>query len=310
MTRPSPRRAVHGWIALDKPVGVGSTAALELVKDAIGPKKAGYAGTLDPLASGALAIALGDATKLIPWLARAPRRYRFSVRFGEERTTDDAQGEITRRSDARPTAAEVRASLADFVGDVEQVPPTFAALRVEGERAYHRARRGAPVEHAPRRVLVHGLDLVDGAHATERIDTAVLDLCCGPGTYVRAIARDLGRRLGCGAHVESLRRTEEGPFREADLATLDAVRAAGASGRFQGVVAPLAAAVADLPVLALSAERLGLLARGHPVVLEEHERGVPGDVRVEADGRLVAIAGRDGPTLRTRRILQDPRANP
>src|SRR5262245_55661779 len=187
-----------------------STHAVSVMKRLFKAKRAGHAGTLDPLASGALPIALGEATKTVPFVMDGRKLYRFTVRWGEERDTDDAEGRVTRTSDQRPSADAIRALLPRFTGTIEQVPPRFSAVKVEGERAYDLARDGEMGELAPRPIEVHRLELVE----TPDPDHAVLAAECGKGAYVRALARDLGRALGCFGHVVALRRTAVGPFSE------------------------------------------------------------------------------------------------
>src|SRR5215475_14270843 len=208
------KRDVNGWLILDKPVGMTSTHAVSVAKRLYSAKRAGHAGTLDPLASGCLPIALGEVTKTVPFVMDGRKIYQFTVRWGEERDTDDAEGRVTATSAARPGADEIRALLPRFTGTIEQVPPRFSAVKIEGERAYDLARDGEVVELKPRAVEIHRLELVESPDA----DHAVLAAECGKGTYVRALARDLGRLLGCFGHVAALRRTAVGPFTE-DMAT-------------------------------------------------------------------------------------------
>ena len=211
------RRDVSGWIVFDKPVGMTSTHAVSRMKRIFNAKKAGHAGTLDPLASGILPIALGEATKTVPFVQDGEKAYRFTVRWGVQTTTDDTEGEAVAQSDARPDTETVLRALPCFIGTVLQKPPAFSAIKVNGERAYDRARDGEAVELPARPVTIHGLDLVDVPSA----DEVVLEARCGKGTYVRAIARDLGQMLGCYGHVTALRRTRVGPFLEAEATRLD-----------------------------------------------------------------------------------------
>src|SRR6185437_11414611 len=202
------KRDVHGWVVLDKPVGMTSTHAVSIVKRLFTAKRAGHAGTLDPLASGALPIALGEATKTVPFVMDGRKLYQFTVRWGEERDTDDAEGRVTANSDARPTPEAIRALLPSFTGAIEQVPPKYSAIKIDGERAYDLARDGATVELAARTVQIDRLELT----AAPDPDRAVLHAECGKGTYVRSLARDMGRALGCFGHVSALRRVAVGPF--------------------------------------------------------------------------------------------------
>ncbi|MEX1060830.1 MAG: tRNA pseudouridine(55) synthase TruB, partial [Methyloceanibacter sp.] len=201
---------VHGWLIFDKPQGMTSTQAVARVKRLYEAAKAGHAGTLDPLATGVLPIALGEATKTVPFVVEGSKEYRFTVRLGAETNTDDAEGKVVATSDRRPTRAEIEAKLPDFTGEIDQVPPRFSALKVDGARAYDLAREEEDFELAPRRVSIAKLDLVDHPDT----DHCVLEARCGKGTYVRALARDLGRALGSFGHVEALRRTRVGGFGE------------------------------------------------------------------------------------------------
>ncbi len=204
-----PKRDVHGWVVLDKPIGMTSTHAVAVVKHLFAAKRAGHAGTLDPLASGSLPIALGEATKTVPFVVDGRKTYAFTIRWGEERDTDDAEGRVVGTSESRPDGAAIQALLPRFTGAIEQVPPRFSAIKIEGERAYDLARDGEVVEIAARPVSIHRLDLVEMPDP----DHAVLAAECGKGTYVRALARDLGRALGSLGHVCALRRNRVGPVR-------------------------------------------------------------------------------------------------
>ena len=214
------KRDVNGWLVLDKPVGMTSTHAVSVVKRLLQAKRAGHAGTLDPLASGLLPIALGEATKTVPFVMDGRKIYRFTVRWGEERDTDDAEGRATETSAERPTAEAIRALIPRFSGLIEQVPPRFSAVKIDGERAYDLARDGEVVELAPRPIEIHHLELVE----TPDPDHSVLAAECGKGTYVRALARDMGRALGCFGHVVALRRTAVGPFTEQIATNLEALQ--------------------------------------------------------------------------------------
>ena len=237
MARPRKGHPVHGWLIFDKPQGMTSTQAVSKVKRLFDAAKAGHAGTLDPLATGVLPIALGEATKTVPFVVEGSKEYRFTVRFGAETDTDDADGKVVAESKRRPSRAEIEAHLADFTGEIEQVPPRYSALKVDGARAYDLARDEESFELMPRRVSIAWLKLID--HPDE--DRCVLEARCGKGTYVRALARDLGRALGCHGHVEALRRTRVGAFAEdravtlADLEGL-AERAATLNGRFSSEI--------------------------------------------------------------------------
>ncbi|MGN6460395.1 MAG: tRNA pseudouridine(55) synthase TruB, partial [Pseudolabrys sp.] len=238
------KRDVHGWIALDKPVGMTSTHAVSVIRRLFSAKSAGHAGTLDPLASGCLPIAMGEATKTVPFVMDGRKTYTFTVRFGEERDTDDAEGKVIATSDARPTAEAIRALLPQFIGRIEQVPPKFSALKIAGERAYDLARDGEVVELQARPVEIARLDLVEVPDA----DHAVLEAECGKGTYVRSLARDIGRALGCYGHVSALRREAGGPFSPASrilVEDLEALchRAAAGEGSLADALMPVETAL-------------------------------------------------------------------
>jgi tRNA pseudouridine55 synthase len=304
------KRDVHGWCVLDKPVGMTSTHAVSVVKRLFQAKRAGHAGTLDPLASGLLPIALGEATKTVPFVMDGRKTYSFTVRWGEERDTDDGEGRATANSDARPTPEQVRALLPRFTGTIEQVPPRYSAIKVDGERAYDLARDGESVELAPRPVDIHRLELID----TPDADHTVLAAECGKGTYVRAIARDMGRALGCFGHVSALRRTGVGPFQEADavqLADLQAVASAEGSdpGSYDptaliALLQPVDAGLRALPSLGVSRADAARLARGQAVLLRGRDAPIMhGVVAVSTHGDLIALAEFEQGELRPRRIF-------
>ncbi|HEY6258335.1 MAG TPA: tRNA pseudouridine(55) synthase TruB [Xanthobacteraceae bacterium] len=302
-----PKRDVNGWLVLDKPVGMTSTHAVGVVRRLFAAKRAGHAGTLDPLASGCLPIALGEATKTVPFVMDGRKTYHFTVRWGEERDTDDAEGAVVGSSPARPEPAAISALLPRFTGTIAQVPPRFSALKIEGERAYDLAREGRVVELAPRPVDIHRLEFVTMPDA----DHTVLAAECGKGTYVRALARDLGRELGCLGHVSALRRTAVGSFTEACALGLNALQAAcpeGADAVPATLLLPVAAGLAALPSLAVSRADAGRLARGQAVLLRGRDAPLmEGFVAVSAQGALVALAEVENGELRPRRIFNVPR---
>jgi tRNA pseudouridine55 synthase len=256
----STRVEIDGWINLDKPIGVSSTHAVGRLKFLFNAKKAGHAGTLDPLASGVLPIAFGEATKTVPVVQDGAKSYRFTVRWGEERATDDAEGEIVARSDRRPAPAEIEALLPRFVGLILQTPPTFSAIRIDGARAYDLAREGESFEIQPRAIHVYRLDLISAEP-----DQAVLEAECGKGAYVRAIARDLGRALGCYGHVVELRRTRVGPFSADAAVSLD--RLPDDAGLMARALLPVQAGLAELPLLPLDRSGAAILRRGQKLLL-------------------------------------------
>lgn len=210
-------RSVSGWVILDKPKGMGSTEAVAKIKWLYNAEKAGHAGTLDPLASGLLPIALGEATKTVPYVMEGTKVYQFTIAWGQERSTDDLEGEITRSSDKRPTEAEILALLPNYIGAIMQRPPQFSAIKISGERAYDIARSGGEVEIPPREVEIDVLELAEITAEGH----AVFEVECGKGTYVRSLARDMGRDLGCYGHIIDLRRIEVAPFTEEDFISLE-----------------------------------------------------------------------------------------
>jgi tRNA pseudouridine55 synthase len=299
------RRDVHGWIVLDKPVGMTSTHAVSIIKHLYAAKRVGHAGTLDPLASGCLPIALGEATKTVPYVVDSRKMYQFTIRWGEERDTDDAEGRVAAVSESRPNAAAIQALLPCFTGMIEQVPPRFSAVKIAGERAYDLARDGETVELAPRTVTVHRLELVDQPDP----DHAVLTAECGKGTYVRSLARDLGRALGALGHVSALRRNRVGPFGEGDMIPLEQIeslchRAAAGEGHLADTLLPIETALDDIPALAVSPADAARLARGQAALLRGRDASIfRGMVQVASGGQLLAIAEVERGEIVPRRVF-------
>ena len=299
------KRDVNGWLVLDKPVGMTSTHAVAVVRRRFAAKRAGHAGTLDPLASGCLPIALGEATKTVPFVMDGRKRYRFTVRWGEERDTDDAEGRVVETSAARPHEADIRAALPRFTGTIAQVPPRFSAIKVEGERAYDLARDGEMVELEARPVEIGRLELVERPDA----DHAVFEAECGKGTYVRALARDLGRVLGTFGHVCALRRTAVGPFGPDDMISLERLeplwhRAAAGEASLADALKPVETALADIPALAVSRADAARLQRGQAVLLRGRDAPIiRGAVYVTASGLLVALAEVDHGEIVPKRVF-------
>ena len=294
MTRRRKGNPISGWVIVDKPSGPTSTQAVAAVRRAFQAQKAGHAGTLDPLASGILAVALGEATKTVPFVQDAAKTYRFTVRWGEGTATDDAEGEVIERSAVRPPEAQIRAALNHFVGEISQIPPRFSAIRVEGERAYDLARAGAAVELKSRCVTVYEARLV----ACPDRDHAELEITCGKGTYVRALGRDLGHALGTCAHVTALRRTRLGPFGEAQAIPLDNLidfgHSAPASGplseQLRAHLQPLETALDDIPALAVSGTDASRLRRGQAVLVRGRDAPIlKGPVLATHRGEPVAL---------------------
>ena len=286
------KRDIHGWVVLDKPIGMTSTHAVAVIKRLFAAKRAGHAGTLDPLASGSLPIALGEATKTVPLVVDSRKTYSFTIRWGEERDTDDAEGRVVNTSETRPDADAIRAQLPRFTGAIEQVPPRFSAIKIAGERAYDLARDGEQVELAPRTVEIHRLELVDIPDP----DHAILAAECGKGTYVRALARDLGRILGVFGHVSALRRNRVGPFSESDMIPLEPLeslchRAAAGEGHLADALLPIETALDDIPALAVSPADAARLASGQTALLRGRDATIfRGMVQVACGGQLLAIA--------------------
>jgi tRNA pseudouridine55 synthase len=303
----SKKRDVHGWLVLDKPVGMTSTHAVSVIKRLYSAKRVGHAGTLDPLASGCLPIALGEATKTVPFVVDGRKTYLFTIRWGEERDTDDAEGPVVAESALRPEAEAVRALLPRFTGTIEQVPPRFSAIKIGGERAYDLARDGETVELKPRAVEIHRLELLD----TPDPDHAVLGCECGKGTYVRSLARDLGRALGALGHVSALRRQRVGPFGEGEMISLEQIEALchrAAAGEpnqsLADTLLPIETALDDIPALAVSPADAARLKRGQAVLLRGRDASIfRGMVQVACGGEVVAIAETDRGEIVPRRVF-------
>ena len=301
MARRKKGRPVSGWLILDKPYEMGSTQAVGKVRWLFDAKKAGHAGTLDPLATGILPIALGEATKTVPYVTDGDKSYRFTVRWGARTNTDDAEGEVITRSDARPETAAIEALLPRFVGEIEQVPPPFSAIKIDGERAYARARAGEAVELDPRPVFVESFSLV----ACGDSDHATFEVTCGKGTYVRAFARDLGEALGCHGHVRDLRRTFVDPFDENDAISLDELtKLEGDLPALDALLVPPLQAMDGFPEIKVSQDdarriRLGnaIILRGRDAPIEEE------DVCAVHKGDLVAIGDVSRGEFQPKRVL-------
>jgi tRNA pseudouridine55 synthase len=302
MTRPK-GLPIHGWLCLDKPAGMTSTAAVSRVRRITRAQKVGHGGTLDPLATGVLPIAMGEATKTVAYAMEGRKHYRFTARLGEARTTDDAEGEILATSEHRPTTAEIAAALPAFVGQIEQVPPRFAAVKVGGERAYDLARRGELVQLPPRTVLVERFDLVERPDP----DHVTFDLLCGRGTYVRALVRDLGERLGCLGHVVALRRLQVGPFRIEDAVALTALEQLVADDALPQALLPVGVALSDLPALSLTQPQVDRLRAGQTIRVAPGllvgEPDADATVRAMAAGRMIALARLHGSELSPVRVF-------
>ena len=281
-------QAVNGWLILDKPEGLTSTKAVGRTRWLYDAAKAGHAGTLDPLATGILPIAFGEATKTVPFAVDGAKTYRFTVRFGAETETDDTEGAVTQTSDKRPDPAEIEAALPRFTGDIQQVPPRFSALKVDGARAYDLARDREEFELPPRTVTIDRLEIVDIPDP----DTCILEADCGKGTYVRALARDLGRALHCLGHISALRRTRVGGFTEDNAVTLADVEQAADEDRdaLLALLKPVETALEDLPALSITAADAAKLRQGRSVLLRGRDAPiVTGPVYAVSKRSLVAL---------------------
>jgi tRNA pseudouridine55 synthase len=304
--QPQPRpkkRDVHGWIVLDKPTGMTSTHAVARIKRAFSAKKAGHAGTLDPLATGLLPIALGEATKTVPFAMDGRKVYRFEVAWGARTNTDDSEGEVVATSDARPARADVEALLPRFTGTISQVPPQFSAIKIGGERAYDLARDGETVDIAAREIEVYSLDLVE--HGT---DHSVFETECGKGSYVRALARDMGEALGCHGHITVLRRVTVGPFAEGHLISLDEIErlrhVAPVEAGLDELILPVETALDDIPALAVNGADADRLRRGQAVLLRGRDAPtLTGTVYVTTAGALVALADVERGEIHPKRVF-------
>ena len=283
------RNDVHGWVALDKPLNMTSTQAVGAIKRIFNVKKAGHAGTLDPLATGCLPIAIGEATKTVSYVMDGTKDYEFTVRWGEETSTDDAEGELIDSSAHRPNEDEIEACLDHFTGTIMQVPPAFSAIKVNGERAYDLARDGEEVKLDARPITIHDLQLVECPDE----DTAIFVAECSKGTYVRSLARDIGRHLGTRGHVIGLRRLLSGPFSEEMLISLDDLErlshsAPGEPGLATALL-PVETALDDIPALAINRNAAARLRRGQSVLLRGQDAPIDGMVAAMNAGMLVAI---------------------
>ncbi|KQN78153.1 tRNA pseudouridine(55) synthase TruB [Devosia sp. Leaf64] len=258
----SKKRPISGWVVLNKPYDFTSTQAVGKVRWLFSAMKAGHAGTLDPLATGILPIALGEATKAVPQVQDGTKVYRFSILWGSATTTDDREGEVVATSDVRPERAALEALLPNFIGTIMQRPPIYSALKIDGERAYDLARAGETVELAPRPIEIDALELI--SHGPEE---SVLEVTCGKGTYVRAIARDLAEALGTRGHVGSLHRAAVGPFSDEDAVTIEELEALEAGDARDALLAPVSAGLADLPEIRLDAGQAGAVGNGNAILL-------------------------------------------
>lgn len=297
------RNAVHGWLILDKPYGMTSTQAVGKVRWLFNAEKAGHGGTLDPLASGLLPIALGEATKTVSHAMDGRKIYRFTAQWGEERTTDDLEGEVSATSAKRPSQPEIESILTRFTGEIMQAPPAFSAIKVDGERAYDLARAGEAVELAARPVLIEELKLV-----AAETDHATFEVTCGKGTYIRSLARDMGRALGSAAHVSMLRRVAVGPFTEAHMISLENLTELGhkapGGDAINGVLLPIETVLDGIPALAVDQEQARRLRLGQPVLLRGANAPIAEDaVLVTSGGKPLGIGLIEQGSLKPKRLF-------
>jgi tRNA pseudouridine55 synthase len=310
-------RPVSGWLILDKPVGMGSTEAVSKIKWLFQAEKAGHAGTLDPLASGMLPIALGEATKTVPYVMDGAKVYRFTVAWGEERSTDDLEGPVTKTSDKRPAEAEILALLPKYTGVIMQTPPQFSAIKIGGERAYDLAREGESVDIPAREIEIGRLDLIE----TTADGRSVFETECGKGTYVRSLARDMGRDLGCFGHIAELRRTEVDPFTADDFVTIAELEAArfGDAGQaaweeagkplldfgpIDDLLVDTGAALECLPQIPVTDDAAAKIRLGNPVIIRGRDAPVEADeVCATVRGRLVAIGAVEAGMFKPKRVF-------
>ncbi|MGQ3041355.1 MAG: tRNA pseudouridine(55) synthase TruB [Brevundimonas sp.] len=284
MGRRKKGQPVHGWVCLDKPYEMGSTEAVTRIRRLFDAQKAGHAGTLDPLASGILPIALGEATKTVPFMMEARKVYRFTINWGVSTDSIDREGEIIGRSDVRPTPEQVKAALPAFVGEIQQVPPAFSAIKVDGQRAYDLAREGLEVELKARAVTIHSAEVTDASDA----DHVEIRILTGKGVYVRSLARDLAAALGAEGHVSALRREQVGPFSVENAVTLDSLEEMVHRGAASEGLLPVATALDDIPELAVTDQDAFSLRQGRSIVL------LPGQVetlkgQLRGDTRTVSV---------------------
>ncbi len=292
------RAEVNGWVVLDKPVGMTSTQAVGRLKYLLNAKKAGHAGTLDPLASGILPVAFGEATKTVPFVQDGEKTYRFRVRWGAQTDSDDAEGRIIARSDLRPAPGDIAALLPRFIGELMQKPPAYSAIKVDGERAYDRARDGEIVDLPPRPVSIRDLRLLETT-----ADTATFEARCGKGTYVRSIARDMGATLACLGYVDGLRRTRVGPFLEENSVPFEAF---GPDAGPNFPVLCVEAGLADVAEVVIGRNEAARLRRGQALILRGRDAPDAGMAYASCGGVVVAFGPIEMGALQPYRVFNLP----
>jgi tRNA pseudouridine55 synthase len=303
-------KPLDGWLIVDKPSGIGSTDVVNKVKRAFAAQKAGHGGTLDPLATGLLPVAFGAATKTVPYVMDGTKTYRFTLRFGEARDTDDADGKVIETSDVRPSDQQITAALAAFRGDIMQVPPIYSAIKIAGERAYDLAREGQAVAIAPRPARVDEFDLIERPDA----DTAIFHVQSGKGVYMRSLARDLAKACGTVGHIAALRRLRVGPFREEHGIPLDSLLVSGDTPPpSPDLLLPVTTALADIPALAVTDAEATRLFQGQAISLVDLMGRVPdaadpngGLVRAMAGERLIGLCRLEDGWMQPERLLTGP----
>ena len=297
-------KPVHGWVVFDKPLGMSSTQGVGKIRWLFDAQKAGHGGTLDPLATGLLPIALGEATKTVQWAMDGRKKYEFRIKWGAETETDDLEGKISAQSAARPTQSRIASILNGFIGEITQVPPMYSALKIDGARAYDLARAGATPEMKPRQVLIEELRLIDGSNP----EHADFEVVCGKGTYIRALARDMGRKLGCLGHLSMLRRTQVGPFTTNDMISLETLEELShkpdRDEALKGVLRSIETVLDGIPALAVMDGQATQLRQGQPVLL----RGANAPINCEAvlvthEGRPLGICEIAQGSLKTKRLF-------
>ena len=297
-------KPVHGWVVFDKPLGMSSTQAVGKIRWLFNAEKAGHGGTLDPLATGLLPIALGEATKTVQWAMDGRKTYRFRIKWGAETETDDLEGKISAQSASRPNQSSIESILTDFIGEITQIPPIYSALKIDGERAYDLARAGEAPEMKPRQVLIEELRLTDASNPEQ----ADFEVVCGKGTYIRALARDMGRKLGCLGHLTLLRRTQVGPFSEKHMISLESLEELShkpdRESALQGVLHSISTVLDGIPALAVVDGQAAQLRQGQSVLL----RGANAPINCEAvlvthEGRPLGICEIAQGSLKTKRLF-------
>ena len=297
-------KPIHGWVVFDKPLGMSSTQAVGKIRWLFNAEKAGHGGTLDPLATGLLPIALGEATKTVQWAMDGRKTYRFRIKWGAETETDDLEGKVSTQSASRPNHSSIESILDQFIGEITQIPPIYSALKIDGERAYDLARAGEEPEMKPRQVLIEELRLIDASNPEQ----ADFEVVCGKGTYIRALARDMGRKLGCLGHLTLLRRTQVGPFVEKDMISLESLEELShkpdRESALQGVLHSISTVLDGIPALAVVDGQAAQLRQGQSVLLRGANAPINcAAVLVTHEGRPLGICEIAQGSLKTKRLF-------